>query len=68
MKSSFQPFTLTINWSLNMNLTKQAISNNKTIIPGIEGYLTLVSKIEKNVSINPDIAIESCKSLIEFNV
>jgi hypothetical protein len=48
-----------------MNLTTQAISNNKTIIPGIEGYLTLVFKIENNVTTNPDISIESCKSLIE---
>ena len=48
-----------------MDLTRQAILNTKTIIPGILGYLTLVLKVENNVSVNPDIAIESCKSLIE---
>ncbi len=48
-----------------MELIKQAISNHTRLIPGIEGYLTLVDKVEKNVNINPDIAIETCKSLIE---
>ncbi len=48
-----------------MELIKQAISNHSRLIPGIEGYLTLVDKIERNQSINPDIAIEACKSLIE---
>ncbi|WP_437371690.1 hypothetical protein [Maribacter litoralis] len=48
-----------------MKLTRQAISNTNTVIPGIEGYLTLVHKVENNVDVNPDIAIESCKSLIE---
>lgn len=48
-----------------MELTKQAISKNKRILPGIEGYLVPISKIEKNININPDISIESCKSLIE---
>jgi predicted transcriptional regulator len=48
-----------------MNYTKQSILNYKTLLPGIEGYLTVVSKIESNINSNPDIAIESCKSLIE---
>ena len=48
-----------------MELTKQTILKHKTIIPGIEGYLVLVTKIEKNININPDISIEVCKSLIE---
>ncbi|WP_460923745.1 type I restriction endonuclease subunit R, EcoR124 family [Pontibacter brevis] len=48
-----------------MELIKEAISSHSRLIPGIEGYLTLVDKVEKNVNINPDIAIESCKSLIE---
>ena len=48
-----------------MDLIKQAISTHSRTIPGIEGYLTLVDKIEKNQNINPDICIESCKSLIE---
>lgn len=48
-----------------MNYTKQSILNYKTLLPGIEGYLTVVSKIESNINSNPDISIESCKSLIE---
>jgi hypothetical protein len=48
-----------------MQLIRQAVSKHSKLIPGIEGYLTLVDKVEKNVGINPDIAIESCKSLIE---
>lgn len=48
-----------------MELTKQSISNHSRLIPGIEGYLTLIDKIEENKSIHPDIAIETCKSLLE---
>ena len=48
-----------------MKLTREAISESKTKLPGIEGYLTVVAKIEENVLSNPNIAIESCKSLIE---
>jgi hypothetical protein len=48
-----------------MELTRQSISNHSRLIPGLEGYLLLVEKVEKNVGVNPDIAIESCKSLIE---
>lgn len=48
-----------------MELTKQSISNHSRLIPGIEGYLTLIDKIEGNKSIHPDIAIETCKSLLE---
>jgi len=48
-----------------MELTKKAISDFKTIIPGIDGYSVLLAKIENNISINPDISIEACKSLIE---
>lgn len=47
-----------------MKLTKEAITNNTTI-SGIEGYICLVMKIENNLDNHPDIAIESCKSLIE---
>lgn len=49
----------------DMELTKQSISNHSRLIPGIEGYLTLIDKIEENKSIHPDIAIETCKSLLE---
>lgn len=48
-----------------MELTKKAIFDYKKKIPGIEGYLVLVKKIDKNININPDIAIEACKALIE---
>jgi hypothetical protein len=48
-----------------MELTKQSILNHSRLIPGIEGYLILIDKIEKNKSIYPDIAIETCKSLLE---
>lgn len=42
-----------------------SISTSKDKISGLEGYLVIISKIETNTHINPDIAIESCKSLIE---
>jgi hypothetical protein len=48
-----------------MELTKSAILANKELLSGLEGYLVIVSKIETNSHVNPDIAIESCKSLIE---
>lgn len=48
-----------------MELTKEAIHKHKNSINGLEGYFTIVSKIENNVTVNPDIAIEACKSLIE---
>lgn len=48
-----------------MELTKQAIQKHKQDIEGLDGYITVINKIENNVSVNPDIAIEACKSLIE---
>ncbi len=48
-----------------MELTKQSILNHSRLIPGIEGYLTLIDKIVENKSIHPDITIETCKSLLE---
>jgi len=48
-----------------MELTKIAIKKNVERISGLEGYSLLVSKIERNVGLNPDIAIETCKSLVE---
>lgn len=48
-----------------MELTKQSILKHSRLVPGIEGYLTLIDKIEENKSIHPDIAIETCKSLLE---
>lgn len=48
-----------------MKLTKQAIANHSQTISGLDGYSTVVDKIEKNKNDYPDIAIEACKSLIE---
>ena len=48
-----------------MELTKQSIQKHKQDIEGLDGYITVINKIENNVSVNPDIAIEACKSLIE---
>ena len=48
-----------------MELTKIAIQKHKQDIEGLDGYITVINKIEDNVSLNPDIAIEACKSLIE---
>ena len=48
-----------------MELTKSTILTSRDKISGLEGYLVIISKIEANTHINPDIAIESCKSLIE---
>jgi hypothetical protein len=48
-----------------MELTRTAIHKNQSLITGLDGYILLVDKIENNVTPNPDIAIESCRSLIE---
>ncbi|MPQ46991.1 hypothetical protein GCQ56_08175 [Marinifilum sp. N1E240] len=48
-----------------MILTKDTIAVHKDNIPGLDGYSRVISKIEENITTNPDIAIESCKSLIE---
>ncbi|TDE43191.1 hypothetical protein E0I26_11295 [Flavobacterium rhamnosiphilum] len=48
-----------------MELTKQAIQKHKQAIDGLDGYIIIASEIEDNVTLNPDIAIEACKSLIE---
>lgn len=48
-----------------MELTKQAIQKHKQAIEGLDGYIIIVSEIEDNVTSNPDMAIEACKSLIE---
>jgi hypothetical protein len=48
-----------------MELTKQAINQYASRIDGLRGYELIVSKVERNITENPDIAIESCRSLIE---
>lgn len=48
-----------------MELTREAIKNTSSQIEGIDGYYLLIDKIQNNVNVHPDIAVESCKSLIE---
>lgn len=48
-----------------MELTKKTITNYKAKIEGLEQYLIVVKEIEDNKILNPDISIDSCKSLIE---
>lgn len=48
-----------------MELTRQEILNHQKLIEGLDGYMVVVKKAEENVTSNPDIAIEACKSLIE---
>ncbi|MBL0235682.1 MAG: abortive infection family protein [Saprospiraceae bacterium] len=48
-----------------MKQTKNILKQLETQYLNIEYYHTIVEKIEENVLSNPDIAIESCKSLFE---
>lgn len=48
-----------------MQLVKKTFDEAKKKYEDISYYEILVDKIEKNINSNPDIAIESCKSLIE---
>lgn len=48
-----------------MELTKKTIANYKSKIEGLDQYLIVVKEIEDNKISNPDISIDSCKSLIE---
>lgn len=48
-----------------MDLTKAKIEEYKGNIEGLIGYTLVVKEIEDNLPKNPDITIESCKSLIE---
>ncbi|MBF4983835.1 hypothetical protein FNJ87_05630, partial [Nonlabens mediterrranea] len=48
-----------------MELTKAKIEEFKDEIEGLTGYNLIVKEIEENLPKNPDISIESCKSLIE---
>ena len=48
-----------------MNQTKEILKQLENQYSDIGYYHTIVEKIEKNVVVNPDIAIESCKSLFE---
>lgn len=48
-----------------MKLTRAKIEEYKDEIEGLNGYYLIVKEIEDNLPENPDICIESCKSLIE---
>ena len=48
-----------------MKQTTDILKQLETQYFNIEYYHTIVGKIEENVVSNPDIAIESCKSLFE---
>lgn len=48
-----------------MKQTKEILSQLKSQYTNIDYYNIIVEKIEENVNSNPDIAIESCKALLE---
>ncbi|UUC46432.1 hypothetical protein [Flavobacterium cerinum] len=48
-----------------MNLTRAKIEEFKDEVDGLTGYYLIIDEIEDNLPENPDISIESCKSLIE---
>lgn len=48
-----------------MKQTKTILRQLETQYLNIEYYYTIVDKIEENAESNPDIAIESCKALLE---
>ncbi len=48
-----------------MNKTKEIIEHNQIIHKDFLYYLRITQKIEGNLNKNPDISIESCKTLIE---
>jgi hypothetical protein len=48
-----------------MKQTKEILDQLKNEFNNIEYYNVIVKTIEENVNTNPDIAIESCKSLFE---
>ena len=48
-----------------MTLTEQLLKNPPSRFSDFEYYYVILEKIKENRTSNPDIAIESCKSLIE---
>lgn len=48
-----------------MKQTKEILNRLESQYSNIDYYYTIVEKIEENVISNPDIAIESCKALLE---
>ena len=48
-----------------MDKTRRIINDNKDKFPEFQYYHNIIDKIEENVEKMPDVAIESCKSLVE---
>jgi hypothetical protein len=48
-----------------MKQTKEILNRLENQYSNIDYYYTIIEKIEENVNTNPDIAIESCKALLE---
>lgn len=48
-----------------MKQTKEILNQLKNQYTNIDYYNIIIEKIEENVNSNPDISIESCKSLLE---
>lgn len=48
-----------------MEKTRKIIQDNLEIFPEFSYYFTILDEINENIQNNPDISIESCKSLIE---
>ncbi|BBE20666.1 hypothetical protein AQPE_4860 [Aquipluma nitroreducens] len=48
-----------------MRQTKEILTQLENRYINIDYYYTIIEKIEENVNLNPDIAIESCKALLE---
>ncbi len=48
-----------------MKLTHEAIARYESRIGGLDQYKLLLKEIDDNKALNPDISIDSCKSIIE---
>ena len=48
-----------------MEKTRKIIQDNLEIFPEFYYYFTILDEINENIRNNPDISIESCKSLVE---
>jgi len=50
---------------VSMEKTRQIIVDNEQDFPDFKYYLKIIDVIDENISVMPDVSIESCKSLIE---
>jgi hypothetical protein len=48
-----------------MNLVREIIINNRAKHEHFRYYVSIIEIIETNINTNPDVSIESCKSLVE---